>query len=154
MKKAVLCVVLIMSVLLVMSCKTTKGAGAGAGGTTTTVNDDTFRRIYDRYWGDLILDGAQSYTVKSGDRLVDISRSLYSNPYYYPVIMLASKDVVVDQDKIQPGMELTIPDLQRNLDDPRAKASIKGVIVDCAKVEDDRGRADTARGLREHGNSL
>jgi isopentenyl phosphate kinase len=148
MKKAVLSVVLIMSVLLVMSCKTTKGTG------TTAVNDDTFRRIYDRYWGDLILDGAQKYTVKSGDRLVDISRSLYSNPYYYPVIMLASKDVVVDQDKIQPGMELTIPDLQRNLDNARAKASIKGVIVDCAKVEDDRGRADTARGLREHGNSL
>jgi len=148
MKKAVLSVVLIMSVLLVVSCKTTKGAR------TTTVNDDTFRRIYDRYWGDLILDGAQKYTVKSGDRLVDISRSLYSDPYYYPVIMLASKDIVVDQDKIQPGMVLTIPDLQRNLDDPRAKASIKGVIVDCARIEDDRGRADTARGLRDRAATL
>jgi hypothetical protein len=154
MKKVVLSVVLIMSVLLVISCKTTKGTGARTGTGTATVNDDTFRRIYDRYWGDLILDGAQKYTVKSGDRLVDISRNFYSDPYYYPLIMLASKDVVVDQDKIQPGMELTIPDLQRNLDDPRAKASIKGVIEDCARIEDDRGRTDTARGLRARAATL
>jgi len=152
MKKVVLSVVLILSVLLVISCKSTKGAGSGSG--TTVVNDDTFRRIYDRYFGDLILDGAQKYTVRSGDRLVDISNRFYQDGYYYPVILLASKDIVVDPDKIQPGMELTIPDLQKNLDNPRSKASIKGVITDCAGLEDDRGRADTARGLRSHAATL
>jgi len=149
MKKAVLCVVLILSVLLVMSCKSTKAAGTGA-----TVNDDTFRTIYNRYFGDLILDGAQKYTVKSGDTLVRIASNFYGDGYYYPVIMLASKDIILDPDKIQPGMELTIPDLEKNKNDPRARASMKGVIVDCAKTEDDRGRASTAKGLRDHAATL
>jgi len=145
MKRTILVTVLVISVLLAaVSCKSTGGL----------VTDDTFNKIYAKYANRLILDGAQSYTVKSGDTLVNIARSLYNNGYYYPVIMLASKDVVLDPDKIQPGMTLTIPDLQKNLDNPGAKAAMKGVILDCAAIENDRGRAETAKGLRDHSNSL
>ena len=132
-------VLLILSVLLVLSC--------ASGGKVT---DEQFAKIYDKYYSNLILEGAQKYTVKGGDRLAEISRSFYTDGYYYPLIMLASKDVVSDPDKIQPGMELTIPDLQKNMGDAKAKASIKGVILDCARIEDKRERKDTAKGLRDH----
>jgi len=144
MRKAlsILTVVAVMCVMMFSSCKTTQ------------VTDETFRAIYQLYYSGLILEGAQRYTVKSGDRMVDISRNFYNNPYYYPVIMLASKDVVVDPYKIDPGMQLIIPDLQRNLNSVTAKASIKGVINDCARIEDQRGYPDTAKGLRDQAGSL
>jgi len=148
MKKTVLVTVLVISVLLAASCKSTGGQAGG------TVTDETFSRVYNKYANRLILEGAQSYTVKSGDTLAHIARSLYNDGYYYPVIMLASRDVVLDPDKIQPGMTLTIPDLQKNLDNSGAKSAIKGVTLDCADIENDRGRADTAKGLRDHANSL
>jgi len=144
MKKVVLATVLVVCVLLVVSCKSLRGA----------VNDDSFNKIYSKYASDLIYEGATSYTVKSGDRLVDISRALYDDPYYYPVIMLASRNVVADPDKIAPGMVLTIPNLQRNLADPRARAAMKGVINDCAGLESKRGRDETAAGLKAHANTL
>ena len=137
-------VMLILIAVLVASCKSTG----------SSVNDDTFRRIYNKYSGDLILDGAQKYTVKSGDSLTSISRSFYGDGYYYPLIMLASKDVVADPDKIQPGMVLTIPDLDKNLSNARSTGSIKGVIRDCAGIEDSRGRTATAQGLRNIAASL
>jgi len=143
MKRVLLALVLISSILLAVSCKSTE-----------TVTDDTFKRVYDNYSNRLILDGAQSYTVKSGDTLAHISRTLYSDGFYYPVIMLASKDVVLDPDKIKPGMVLTVPDLQKNLNDAGAKAAMKGVILDCAAIESSRGRKDTADGLAKHASNL
>jgi hypothetical protein len=131
--------VFIIGIILITSCKTT---------------DSTFKRIYGKYEGTIILDGARKYTVKSGDKLVDIAANFYSDGHYYPVIMLASSDVVLDPDKILPGMVLTIPDLQRNLNDVRAKASIKGVMMDCSVIENNRNRPDTAKGLRELSRSL
>ena len=144
MKKMVPVVVLAISVLVVMSCKTT--------GKEST--DDIFRKAYDKYASHLILDEAETYTVQSGDTLSHIANSHYGDGYYYPVIMLASRHVVLDPDKIQPGMELTIPNLEKNLADAKAKEGIKGIILDCAKIEDDRGRADTAKGLRDHANKI
>ena len=139
MKKFSLFVALIIGAVLVVSC-----ASAGK------VTDETFAKIYDKYYENLILDGAQKYTVKSGDKLVDISKANYPDGYYYPLIMLASRDVVKDPDKIQPGMELIIPNLQKNLADAKAKESIRGVILDCSRIEDSRGRKETAKGLRAH----
>jgi len=144
MKKVALVLVLVAGVMTVFSCKSTG----------KVVPEEAFKRIYDKYYDDLILDGANSYTVKSGDRLSQISTEFYGDGYYYPVIMLASKDVVLDQDKIQPEMKLVIPDLKKNLDSPKAKAAIKGVIKDCADIEDSRGRKDTAKGLRDHAAKL
>ena len=143
MKKIALAAVLTVCVLMVMSCKS-----------LGKVNDASFNRIYNKYASDLILDGATQYTVRSGDRLVDISAAQYNDPYYYPVIMLASRNVVADPDKIQPGMVLTVPNLQRNLNNPSSRAAMKGVINDCAGIESKRNRTETAAGLRAHANSL
>jgi len=143
MKKTLLALVLISSILLAVSCAT-----------TGRVTDDTLRGIYGKYQSRLILDGAQKYIVKSGDQLVSISREFYGDGLYYPVIMLASRDVVLDPDLIQPGMELTIPDLQKNLSDPAAKAAIKGVIFEFSGVENSRGRRYNVTPMRTLANEL
>jgi len=110
--------------------------------------------VYDRYKGGLILEGATTYTVVSGDTLSAISRSLYDNGFYFPVIMMASSNVVVDPDKILPGMVLTVPDLNINLDDTEARANIKTFLMDVSKVEDSRTRPRDAEGVREVAGSL
>ena len=147
MKKTVLAVLIIA--LLAVSCKSGPQINED-----TPVSDETFRSIYNRYSGDLILEGAETYTVQSGDTLSAIARRVYQDGFYYPLIMLASSSIVLDPDKIMPGMELTIPNLQTNLDSRRARAAIKGVIMDCAQLESNRGREETARGLRNHADSL
>jgi hypothetical protein len=143
MKKVVFFAVMITCVLLVFSCRTTGQA-----------NDDTFRRMYSRHAGNIILDGAQSYTVRSGDTLFQIANTYYGDGLYYPVIMLASRDVVLDPDKITPGMVLTIPDLQANLNNPRSRASVRGVMMDNADILQEIGRGDIAQRMRNLANSL
>ena len=102
-----------------------------------------------RYVNGLILDGAGTYTVVRGDTLSRISRRRYNNGFYYPVIFMASRDIVRDQDRIIPGMVLTIPDLQRNLNDPTARENIRASLRESAVIEDQRRRPRTARGLRD-----
>jgi hypothetical protein len=144
MRKITLSVLLIVAFsLLAFACKSQQKTA-----------EEEFQQVYDRYFGDLILDGADTYTVKSGDTLAGISRSVYQDGFYFPVIMLASKDVVSDPDKIEPGMKLTIPDLKKNLDNPRARANIKSYLKDVAKIEDDRKRPNDAKGLRDLSDSL
>jgi LysM repeat protein len=53
--------------------------------------------------------GGQRYTVKAGDSLSKISQQFYGNAYEYMRIFYANKDKVSEPNKIQPGMELTIP---------------------------------------------
>ena len=144
MKKAVLIGVLVLCVLAVFACKSQPKS-----------TENELRKVYDRYYNGLILEGAGTYTVVSGDTLAHIAgKSDYHSGFYYPIILLASRDVVVDEDKIAPGMKLIIPNLQKNLDDPKAKASIKQFLLDVAKIEDNRNRSSTAKGLRELSASL
>jgi hypothetical protein len=143
MRKITLSVLLIVALTFVFACKSQQKNA-----------EEEFQKAYDRYFGDLILDGASSYTVKSGDTLAGISRSLYQDGFYFPVIMLASKNIVSDPDKIEPGMNLTVPDLQKNLDNPRARTNIKNFLKDIAKIEDDRKRPQDAEGLRKLADSL
>ena len=102
---------------------------------------------------DLILAGAETYTVVRGDTLTKIARSKYRNGFYYPLIMMASSNVIRDQDMIRPGMRLTIPRLQANLDDPRARASMKRFFLEIASITE-RKRPRDAAGLRSLANSL
>ncbi|MDR2922010.1 MAG: LysM peptidoglycan-binding domain-containing protein [Treponema sp.] len=102
---------------------------------------------------DLILEGAETYTVVKGDTLSGISRKKYQDGFYYPLIMMASKDVVEEQDLIEPGTVLTIPKLQANLDDARARASMKKFFLEIAGITD-RKRPKDAAGLRKLANSL
>lgn len=147
---------IVFSALFVVACKSTPEAGsvsAGAygSGQEGTVEDDEEDKtlllgIYDHHQG-IVLDGAKDYTVKWGDTLSDIAKSNYgegSNGYYFPLIMFASKVVVSDPDKIIPGQRLTIPDLQKNLDDNYARAHLKSLLLDIAFIYDNK--ADRSRG--------
>jgi len=102
---------------------------------------------------DLILNGAETYTVVKGDTLSKISRRKYKNSYYYPLIMMASKGIVKNQDHIQPGMVLTIPKLQPNLNDARARASMKKYFLEVADITS-RKRPNDAAGLRRLARSF
>ena len=146
MKKVSFWAALIACIMLVAACKT-----VGSGNQS---DDAKYKSIYDKYRSGLILTGANTYTVKSGDMLVNISRSFYQDPFYYPVIMMASSHVVLDPDKIEPGMQLTVPDLQVNLNDASARANIRRFLLEIADVEESRNRAATARGMRDRANSL
>jgi LysM repeat protein len=113
-------------------------------------------QVYEQHSGDLILDGAKSYTVVRTDTLSKITRSNYGgqNGYYFPLIMLASQEVVKDPDLIEPGMKLTIPDLRKNLDDPGARQKIKEFLNEIANVYNTKGKAVTRDRLRALAASL
>jgi len=119
-----------------------------------TAEDDAFKRVFDRHRRNIIVDGAQRYRVVAGDTLNQIAADKYGSGFYYPLILMASSDVVQDPDRIAPGMRLTIPDLQRNLDNPRARASLISALREVAVLEDERNRGSTARGLRELADTL
>ena len=53
--------------------------------------------------------GAQAYTVKSGDTLSKISKQFYGDSSEYMRIFYANRDKLKDPDKIQVGQELQIP---------------------------------------------
>ena len=106
---------------------------------------------------DLVLDGAETYTVVKGDTLSGIARKKYQDGFYWPLIMMASTSawtnlgMALDQDLIEPGMVLTIPRLQANLNDSRAKQSMKRYFLDAA-VTTNKKRPKDADGLRELAN--
>jgi len=101
---------------------------------------------------DLVLDGAETYTVVKGDTLSGISRKKYQDGFYYPLIMMASPGVVEDQDLIEPGMVLTIPSIKANLDDSKARQSMKKYFLDIAYIRAQK-RPKDADGLRSLANS-
>lgn len=165
MKKTVYFLPVVFSVLFAMACKSTpeansETAGAyGAGQAGTVENDEEDKTllldIYDAHQG-IVLDGAKEYTVKWGDTLSGIAKANYgegANGYYFPLIMLASKVVVSDPDRIKPGQKLTIPDLQKNLDDKYARSHLKSLLLDIAYIYDDKadrsGGALKARNRRD-----
>jgi hypothetical protein len=159
MKKLFIGMSLCLSVLLVLACASKPPRAVAAVDddspiTTQAQADEALREVYNEYKSDIILEGAKSYTVVKGDRLVDISRREYSNGFYFPLIMLASSDVVLDPDKIEPGMKLTIPDLQRNLSNAKAKERIKSFLREIADFEVRRNRPPDAEGLRKLADSV
>jgi len=155
MKKALYVMALLMCVLVMLSCAS-NASKASTPLTTQEEKDNAFKSVYAKHYKNLILDDAKTYTVKSGDTLAAITREHYGSDkgLYFPVIMLASSEVVLDPDRINPGMELIIPDLQKNLDNAKARASIKGVIDDVASIEDRRKRPADAKALRDLAASL
>jgi hypothetical protein len=164
MKKIVLCLVLILSFFVLFACASvppepepappSSSAPASSPASTPAVSTPapSSPNVPARST-DLVLDGAETYTVVRGDTLSKIARSKYRNGFYYPIIMMASSNVVKDQDKITPGMRLTIPNLQANLNDSRARASIKRYILEIAGITE-RKRPRDAAGLRSLANSL
>jgi hypothetical protein len=68
--------------------------------------------------------------------------------------MLASRNVISDPDLIEPGMNLTIPDLQKNLSDPGARAKIKDFLNEIAGVYDRKGKPAIRDDLRALARTL
>jgi hypothetical protein len=119
--------------LAIMSCKT---ASAIEEERQQKELEQLFERVYSAHKANLDLEGAETYTVVEGDRLSAITRNKYGadKGYYFPLIMLASRDVVQHPDLIEPGMELTIPILQKNLDNPSSRQMVKAFLLDIADV--------------------
>jgi hypothetical protein len=153
----------VLAVLFVLSCQSTENtSGAGPAGedrqASRSVEDQVLTEIYERYESKIILIGAQTYTVVWGDTLSRIARRNYGpgdNPYYFPLIIAASKGSaeILDPDSIEVGTELTIPDLQRNLDDPAARASLKNLLKEVADFYAGK-KGPQSRGLYEGLNRL
>ncbi|MDR2194472.1 MAG: LysM peptidoglycan-binding domain-containing protein [Treponema sp.] len=99
------------------------------------VNND-LEQVYNKYKSGLLLDGATSYTVVSGDTLTRIATAYYGsgNGYYFPIIMMASIDTIQDPDFIEPGMNITIPDIEKNLSDSIARANVKAFLKEIAEA--------------------
>jgi hypothetical protein len=164
MKKTISLVFILAVVLLVVSCKSTPSAETG---TEPEGEQQAINTQYSNAYAavrPIILEGAKKYTVKSGDKFVNISRQHYrqettSSAYFFPLIMAASEDIeIVDPDLIEPGMELTIPDLRANLADPEIRARIKTLLREVAKIYDVKDdapwRDDIRDGLNATANSL
>ncbi|MDR3284210.1 MAG: LysM peptidoglycan-binding domain-containing protein [Treponema sp.] len=118
--------------------------------------EEAFQDVYDEHRSGLILTGAKDYTVVRGDTLSGLARKNYGddNGYFFPLIMLASSDVVLDPDLIEPGMELTVPDLPKNLDNPNARKQLKEFLTDIAGIYGQKQKPEIQRDLLDLANSL
>jgi len=163
MKKFTIVAVLFMAVFLFFSCKST--APKIEGDVTQDKVNNALEHIYDTYRTKLDMSGAQDYTVVKGDTLSQITRKFYgdltgvgeagpNNGFYFPVIMMASDSNIVDPDLIEPGMNMKIPDLKKNLVNPAARKAIKDCLNDVAYVYNKKGVAATEDGLKKLANSL
>lgn len=168
MKRIFTFAILVAAISLFVACPTTPppaeepppppppevvGHGDGPVIPETPVEVDLLAAYRDHYSG-LILKGATTYTVRSGDTMSSIAWDLYDDGFFYPIIMLASHRVVLDPDRIQPGMELTVPNLETNLNDQTARANIRNFLLEIAGIEEARGRSATAAGIRERAEAL
>ncbi len=120
---------------------------------TTTVKDmsSTFNKVYDNYLDVLDLTGADTYTVNKGDTLTSITKAAYGddNGYYFPLIMLASRNVVQDPEMIRPGMKLTIPSLEKNINNVEKAKVLSPYFKDIAGVYKYK-RTKAAPDIRAH----
>jgi nucleoid-associated protein YgaU len=160
MRKLTRSATILAAVLFIFSCKSQPQPVAlepDAGGPRGNDEQiDTLEEVYDRYEDRLILDGATTYTVKRGDQLsaITIAHWGYENGFFFPIIMMASNDVVADPDLIKPGMQLTVPDLQKNLTDPHARGMIKEFLIAIAGVYQIKEKNDIRDALTNLANSL
>lgn len=111
----------------------------------------SFNKVYTTYADALVLDGAETYEVKSGDTLTAITKSHYGDDkgYYFPLIMLASRDVVKDPELIAPGMQLTIPNFDANINDKEVAKKLSPYFKDLAGVYKQK-RTEAAPDIRKH----
>jgi phage tail protein X len=104
---------------------------------------------------DIILEGAQTYAVTRGDIISTIAIKYYgaSNMYYFPLILAANTNIT-DPDRIYPGMRITVPDLQRNLNNAGARAKLRSAVSDAAAYYERKGQLTARDELRKLAQSL
>ena len=151
----------IITAVFALSCAGTPAADPESepepGEYTQEQANTDFQQAYKTYRDRIILDGAKKYTVVSGDTLSRIAVRNYGSAneygYFFPLLMIASDVDVPDPDLIEPGMVLTIPDLQKNLDNTDARAAIKAYLLDIAAIYNKKDRAASAL-VADHLTSL
>ncbi len=141
MKKIIGIVCAAFAIFAAVSCKSSPA--------TQEQLNMAFENVYETYESSLILDGAKTHTVQAGDTLSLIAKRYYGSGkgYYFPVIMLASSDVVLDPDLIAPGMVLKVPDLDKNLSNPVSRSKMKSYFKEIAGVYKKKG-TETALTVR------
>jgi hypothetical protein len=149
MKKTFVVILSVIALVFAVSC---------TSNSSNSNLEKAFDRLFNRHRQNLILDGAKTYTVSRGDSLTAITGREYgtARAIYFPVIMLASSgDVTItDPDLIEPGMKLTIPDLDKNLNDAKARASIKSYLKDVADLFGQKGDEKRKNDLIKLSDSL
>ena len=152
MKKIITLVLALALVFGVVSC-------ASSSSVSQDKINKAFADVYQKYRDEIIMDGYTLHEVKPGDTLTQIAKDRYGsdNGYYFPLIMLASSEVILDPDLIQPGMELKIPDLQRNKNNARAAKAMKNYFYEIADVYKYKKTAEakkTREGIIKLANAL
>lgn len=144
--------------LLLVSCASTPPDGSAGGESRSASSQDNqeeinqaFEKAYQDYGQLLIMEGAEKYQVRYGDTLSSIAKDFYGkdNGYYFPLIMLASSQTVLDPDLIEPGMSLTVPDLQRNLQDSAVRDGLRPFFKEISEVYRNKQNATAGRTRQE-----
>lgn len=86
------------------------------------------------------------YVVKKHDMLTSISKKRYGTRFYWPLIFNKNIKLLKDQDYLQPGMVLMIPD-QVDLASDKTKQLLDEGILAAYKNYNRRGKAKKARWL-------
>jgi hypothetical protein len=167
MKKILFIVTLSLLAILALSCASKKAAVKQKPPVTEQAPAEEapppppppVEEVYEEYSGDIILEGAKPHRVVWGDTLSKLARRYYGsqNGYYFPLIMLASRSAVYDPDVIIGRTMLTVPDLQRNLNDPGARQKLKDYLYEVADLygsKRTRWSAQTRNRLRALASSL
>lgn len=148
MKKLLFCISIIWLGFLVLSCASAPAPAPEAEPQAVQEPEEkeieftqehanaAFEEVYETHQSILILTGAQNYTVVKNDTPSKIATKFYGrgNGYFFPLIILASNDVILDPDLIEPGMILVVPDLELNLANEEARKGIRAFLLDIAVV--------------------
>ncbi|MDR2210841.1 MAG: LysM peptidoglycan-binding domain-containing protein [Spirochaetaceae bacterium] len=148
MKKVLFGLLVVLTSFVVIACTTPAPAPAPA--------EPAPAPVVEAPRGGIILDGATNYTVVRGDTLAEIAAGKYgaSNRYFFPLIQLANPAIVKDPDIIEIGDRLTIPNLQRNLDDAGANAAIRAAMLSTADRYERQSKPKAAAILKDLASRL
>lgn len=145
MRKIFTRVMAVVPVLLVLACGSAPAPAPAPAPAAPALSNGT-----------IILDGATAYTVVKGDTLSRIAARTYggSNMYYFPLISLANPEVVQDPDVLAVGTRLTVPNLQRNLNDAGAVSALREGMIAAAALYERRNQPKSAANLRNLARKL
>jgi LysM repeat protein len=142
MKKIYFLCFAVLPALIIVSCKSTP-AQTQVDPESAVTEESAFHDAYQAVLP-LIPDGAERYVVQEGETLTKIARAKYGrgNAFFFPLIMAASKNQktvdIVDPDLIEPGMELVIPDLEANRNNPEIRVRLKSLLLSVSGIYQDR----------------
>jgi len=105
---------------------------------------------------ELVLQGSTRHVIIYRDTLSQIAARAYghSNMFYFPLIRLANASQISNPDVIIPGINLIIPDLQANLNNPGARRLLKAEMLSTATHYDRLNIPEAAARLRALANEL